>query len=72
MSHIIAFPTPARRESVPGEAFAGELVAFGRNDIDTVIETICLLREAGRSDMLDEYNRGPIVPRRRRASSARA
>ena len=72
MSQIIAFPTPARRESVLGVAFAGELVAFGGNDIETVIETICLLREAGRGDMLDDYNRGPIVPRRRRRASAMA
>jgi hypothetical protein len=69
MSQIIAFPTPTRREAVPGAVYAGELVAFGRNDIETVIETISLLREGGLSDMLDEYHRGPIVPRRRRASA---
>jgi hypothetical protein len=68
MSHVIAFPTPVPRAAV-GEPRAGELFAFGRNDIATVLETIELLRESGLTDMLDAFNRGPVVARGRRAGA---
>ncbi len=72
MSQIISFPTPAPRDGAVREICAGELVPFGRNDLATVIETIGLLRDAGLTDMLDEFNRGPVVTRRRRAANASA
>ena len=74
MGHVIAFRSPPRRDAdaVASDAStrAGDLVAFGRNDVATVIETICLLRESGRGDLLDAFNRGPALERRarRRAS----
>lgn len=69
MSHVIAFPTPVPRDAAVCEPRAGELVAFGRNDIATVLETIELLRESGLTDMLDAFNRGPVVARGRRAAA---